>query len=633
MRPGLELAEARMLLGDALSLDGEGSPLVVEWNPVSDAGRLCRLAEWCSRFAPIVGLAQPGHAHAVDAIDTAGRSRDDGDLEPPGLLFDLGGCADLLEHRHGGGDPRRNEQRLAMEIEISMDRLGFTAFAAVADTVGVAWGFARHRATVTCSTVGGSGEAMDEPSILDSMACRGLDRVVGPGDERMVLGALPIECLRLDAETLSGLRQLHFERVAELIAIERPELGLRFGAIVPRRLGEALGEIEEMVVPVRPAATLAVHREFATPIQAREGLGLAIGGMLGELCELLRGEERGVERLGIEVERLDRETASLALSLGRANRRVGHLWSLLSPRLEEIDLGLGVERVVLRALRTRTLRHRQRALVGAPCDRDGRDATTSFDDRLDAEARGPIDGAASELADAIVSRFGDEAIRRPGPIEGHLPEACDRMAATGHEAARLESAVRRVPCWPRSLRPTLLRRRPDAIRIERFTRQERFEQGEDDSSGGRDAGGVVAIRWLGRSRIMTEAHGPERIAEPWWRRDGDVPGEKDLPRIREYWRCRLEDGLWVWVFREVSSWDGTNACDADTAMSDVSDVSDRSDVSDVSDVSDASDRSDASDANASPGMRPKCDWPSSPSMAVSTMRSCCWVSTASIRGR
>jgi len=31
-----------------------------------------------------------------------------------------------------------------------------------------------------------------------------------------------------------------------------------------------------------------------------------------------------------------------------------------------------------------------------------------------------------------------------------------------------------------------------------------------------------------------------------------MPGDPALPQIREYWRCRFEGDLWVWVFREVT---------------------------------------------------------------------------------
>lgn len=572
----MELSEARMLLGDASSPHGGDRPAVVEWNPIGDAARLGRLAEWCGRFAPAVGVANAAAAAGRDA--RAGRGRDAGGpsgpngpsgMEPPGLLFDLGGCADLLEHRHAGGDPCLNEHRLAMEIEFSLDRLGFTAVAAVAGTVGLAWGLARHRSTMACPTMGISGDESDRSLPCDTAPWPRCDRIVRPGDELMVLEALPVECLRLDAETLNGLRQLHFERIADLTAIERPELGLRFGAMVPRRLAEALGEIEEMVVPVRPAPAIEVHREFATPVQARDGLELALAGMLEAFGDRLRREERGVERLHVEIERLDREPASLVLSLGRASRRVGHLWGLLAPRLEEFDLGLGVERIRLRALRVRKLPHRQGALTASHRTRD-EEATS--DCGLDGESRRSVDdAAASELADSIVSRFGAHTLRRPAPIEGHLPEACDRSRSEQAASDLAATPGGGTPDWTRSLRPTLLRRRPDPIGIER-------PDGDSDGlAKDRLDVGAVIIRWLGRSRPVIEAHGPERIAEPWWRRDDAVPGEAGLPRIREYWCCRLEGDLWVWVFREAISAGEPTARDADSRRPDVSGVSPRLD--------------------------------------------------------
>jgi len=62
----------------------------------------------------------------------------------------------------------------------------------------------------------------------------------------------------------------------------------------------------------------------------------------------------------------------------------------------------------------------------------------------------------------------------------------------------------------------------------------------------------LVVWWRGRPRRVVAMEGTERIAEPWWRRDDLMPGDPALPQIREYWRCRFEGDLWVWVFREVT---------------------------------------------------------------------------------
>lgn len=554
-----------MLLGDGASPEGENQPIVADCDPAGDAARLLRLAEWCGRFAPIVGTSHAAGDH-------------DADTEPPGLLFDLDGCVDLLEHRYGEGDPYRNEHRFALDVEASLDRLGLTAVTAVAGTVGLAWGLARHRATTVTSREEACGDRMlDVPSSpsmspMPPMSPSGpvrFDRVVPAEEAYAVLEGLPIESLRLDAETQAGLRHLHFERVADLLAVDRAELGLRFGPLLARRLGQALGEIAEMVVPVRAAPVFEVHREFATPVQAREGLALAVGGMLEDLCDRLRRKERGVERLRLVVERLDLDPASLELSLSRASRRTGHLWSLLSQRLEEIDPGLGVERLLLRALRVGALPHRQRSLSRSE---RARNRSSVFGDDHDGDPECSADeSAAAELADAIIARWGEHAVRRPGPIAGHVPEAGDRLVPIRSAPERTVASARDTSCWPRGLRPTLLLRRADPIRFERTSRLggtertemvgrpehlghvEDVEDVEETTPEDRlDTAPGLVVWWRGRPRRVVAMEGPERIAEPWWRRDDLMPGDPALPQIREYWRCRFEGDLWVWVFREVT---------------------------------------------------------------------------------
>jgi len=566
-----------MLLGDGASPEGENQPIVADCDPAGDAARLLRLAEWCGRFAPIVGTSHAAGDH-------------DADTEPPGLLFDLDGCVDLLEHRYGEGDPHRNEHRFALDVEASLDRLGLTAVTAVAGTVGLAWGLARHRATTATSGEEACGDRMlDMPSSpsmspMPPMSPSGpvrFDRVVPAEEAHAVLEGLPIESLRLDAETQAGLRHLHFERVADLLAVDRAELGLRFGPLLARRLGQALGEIAEMVVPVRAAPVFEVHREFATPVQAREGLALAVGGMLEDLCDRLRRKERGVERLRLVVERLDLDPASLELSLSRASRRTGHLWSLLSQRLEEIDPGLGVERLLLRALRVGALPHRQRSLSRSE---RARNRSSVFGDDHDGDPECSADeSAAAELADAIIARWGEHAVRRPGPIAGHVPEAGDRLVPIRSAPERTVASARDTSCWPRGLRPTLLLRRADPIRFERTSRLggteraemvgrpehlDHVEDVEETTPEDRlDTAPGLVVWWRGRPRRVVAMEGPERIAEPWWRRDDLMPGDPALPQIREYWRCRFEGDLWVWVFREVTRECRERACPSDCERS------------------------------------------------------------------
>src|SRR3954470_5788848 len=83
---------------------------VVEADPEADRHLLERIADWCDRYTPLVGLDPPD-----------------------GLFLDVTGCA----HLFGG------EAALRRDIVARLARQGFHARAAVADTVGCAWAMAR----------------------------------------------------------------------------------------------------------------------------------------------------------------------------------------------------------------------------------------------------------------------------------------------------------------------------------------------------------------------------------------------------------------------------------------------------------------------------------------------------------
>jgi protein ImuB len=98
---GMVVADARAMFPSLLVLDDR---------PALTGQLLQRIAEWCIRFTPIA---------AVDA--------------PAGLLLDVTGCTHLW-----GGD-----EAYLQDIIGRLKNRGYGAKAAMADTVGAAWGVAR----------------------------------------------------------------------------------------------------------------------------------------------------------------------------------------------------------------------------------------------------------------------------------------------------------------------------------------------------------------------------------------------------------------------------------------------------------------------------------------------------------
>ena len=103
--PGLFFADARALCADLAA-----SPV----DRAGDAAALARLADWCSRYTPLV---------ALDGAD--------------GIWLDVTGCA----HLFGG------ERTLMSDLRLRLANLGYAAHAAMADTPGAAWAAAGVSAT------------------------------------------------------------------------------------------------------------------------------------------------------------------------------------------------------------------------------------------------------------------------------------------------------------------------------------------------------------------------------------------------------------------------------------------------------------------------------------------------------
>lgn len=177
--------------------------LVEEADAGADAQELERLAIWLhQRVAPIVA---PDPPHGI-VIDTTG-----------------------ADHLHGGEGDMLDAivGRLAMS--------GVEARAAIADSWGAAHALARY---VSQSTV-----------------------VTKVGHRAQPLIPLPLECLRLPAKISNDLRVLGFETAGDIIAQPRSPLTLRFGPEIARRLAQALGEIAEPIIAIRPL----ISSRFAAP--------------------------------------------------------------------------------------------------------------------------------------------------------------------------------------------------------------------------------------------------------------------------------------------------------------------------------------------------------------------------------
>lgn len=478
---GMDLAQARSMLPPGVATDAvAGARLhLEEHRPERDAGALHAMACWMTRFAPTV---------APDGVD--------------GLLLDVSGT----ERLHGG------EARLLRRVAGALGRMGFLARIASASTFACAWGVARFGA--------------HDLSLVPS------------GREREAIGPLPVAALRLDGAMVRGLEEVGIARVEEVLRLNRAAIAARFEPALLERVDRALGRSVEVVEGVRPEPPLRAELLFDGPTDQWESVEAAARRVVEDMARLLEGVGRGVRRLEVELSRPNAEPERIGIALSRPSRSVRHLWSLVRARLERIDLGRGVEGVVLVAVRTGRLRHRQTtsAALGARVGTAGGIAGVG-DERTPESVWG-------ELVDTLVGRLGADGVVRVETVESHLPERTFRERSALEEGGRGGGARRGVALGDR---PTVLLGEPEPVEVLALTPD----------------GPVLEVGWRGERRRVVSCAGPERIASEWWRwgvagsgQGGGRargPAARPAPPDRDYFAVQMEGGRWVWVCRQLGT--------------------------------------------------------------------------------
>ena len=380
---------------------------------------------------------------------------------PDGLWLDLGG----VTHLFGG------ERRMCERILGFCARLGFAGRIAVAGTLGAAHALVRF----------GGGAILSCPE----------------GGEAEALAPLPLAALRLDEAPLAAARRLGLERIDELAAMPRGPLQRRFGPDLLARLDQALGRAGEPFDPIVPSDPPSVLLRFVEPIATAEAIAEAMAEALRRLVRLLEEAGLAVRGLDFVCERIDGAALAVRIGTARATRDPLHLLRLLSPKIETIEPGFGIERVRLVAWRVEPLGPQPFAgiLAGEPAAAD-----------------------LVPLIDRLVGRLGVRRLYRMSAVESDVPERSVRRIAP----------LDRPAGWPSWPRPARLLSPPERI------------------------GDVLALlpdqpprrfTWRGRSYRVRQADGPERIHGEWWKRSAEAE------TVRDYFQVEDETGHRFWLFR------------------------------------------------------------------------------------
>ncbi len=442
----LAAAKAGLRLGQAVAhATAMVSGLVLhDLDADGDNAALHRLALWAQRLYSPTVAADP----------------------PDGLVIDATGCA----HLFGG------EEKMLIDIRRRLAKAGYGATAAIADSWGGAHALARY----------------SRRSVF----------VVPPGGLGVQLKDLPVAALRLPPETVQALAKPGFDTIGELEATAKGPLAHRFGLEPIRRLDQAHGREREPIEPIFAPATPRAAKIFAEPIGAPETLARYLTALTVELCATLEAEGLGAKTIDAWFYRVDNRVESARIGLSAPARDARRLAKLLCEKLEKVDPGFGVDKMVLAAPQAEPL-------------------TYSQDDVLDGHGTGAPAADLSGLIDTLRVRLGAAAVYRLASTESDLPERSVRKAPAAEAPAAFSWPVD----WPR---PTRFFPRPEPIETVALLPNQP----------------PASFTWRGVRRRVRRADGPERVFGEWWKTDAE------LARSRDYFQVEDEGGERYWIYRD-----------------------------------------------------------------------------------
>jgi protein ImuB len=483
--------------------------------PERDLAMLRRLALWAERYSPSV------------SVDARAASYE-------GLLLDMTGGA----HLFGG------EAALLADIRTRLAAAAISARVAMADTPAAAWALARFTATP--------------------------DPIAPAGRTREALANLPVEGLRLEPQALTLLKRFGLKRIGDLYNLPRAGLDRRFrgeaGQRVVERLDQALGILNEALTPERPPPLYRLWTPFAEPVIDIPGVEFHLPRLARGLAEQLTRAGQGARRLSLTGFRVDGRITRIEAGLSAPSAAPDHMVRLLKEKgLEALDLGFGIDALMLSADQAEAVEARQGDIRSSLKERRSRPLKPVFNEPLppcgegvgdggvgaalgrvarpdnpnrqrytptpDPSPQGggewrdvPPTGEASDLIDRLQAKLGESAVLRPQIRESWIPERSEIWVPATPEAPQLDIAADRP-------RPILLLERPEQIQT---------LAGVPDSP-------PANFTWRRVARRVIKAEGPERLSAEWWRADPDAARPA---RTRDYYRVEDDQGRRYWLFRE-----------------------------------------------------------------------------------
>jgi len=423
----------------------------------ADDAALRRLALWATRYTP---TASPyDEANGAD-----------------GFFLDIEGSA----HLFGG------EAQLIADLTGRLRKFGLPSRVAVASTPGAAWALSRFHAAALF--------------------------VLPPRQEAEALSSLPIKALRLAADTRAALHRLGFKTVGALLDKPRAPFAARFRAELLRRIDQALGRVDEPLVPVVAPPVYHSLRYLLEPVGTQDAVVALARRLMQTLAHVLARDNAGARALRLSLYNVDGAVEAIDIALTMPARDADHVARLIALKLEALaamqDTGFGFEAVGLAVTRAERMTAQQTEFTAAgDSDRTERCAA---------------------LIDALRQRLGPASVRRFEPVASHIPE----------QAELLTPAIGDTTAWPAAdgkMRPLLMLPKAEPAEVTALVPE----------------GPPRRFCWRGVSYDVAGAQGPERIGAEWWRAPPEVcASERQAALTRDYFVVEDAGGHRFWLFRE-----------------------------------------------------------------------------------
>ncbi len=244
------------------------------------------------------------------------------------------------------------------------------------------------------------------------------------------VGHLPLSGLDLDPALAPALENMGFRTIGEILRLPRKALARRAGPAAVDYLDRLTGARPDPQASWQPPEHFASGLELPGEVTGSQGLLFPLRRLVGELCGVLRGRDRGIQELLIRL-RLDpapgsaAETEDLRIGLRQPTRDEAHILLLLRERLERLHLARPVRHVALHAGRLLPFDARQDGL---------------FRDDADPSAQ-----PADPLLERLRARLGADAVSGLRGVQDHRPEYS--WATRRFEEAADCTAMPHRPVW------------------------------------------------------------------------------------------------------------------------------------------------------------------------------------------